>query len=151
GDVSNETEGGQQGQAQAVDQTIQLYLVALEDNGQGGQQVGCGDSLVPVNKTLHTATPLADAVRELLAIKDEHYGQSGLYNSLWKSSVHLDSASISNGVATVKLSGDLTLSGECDNPRVLEQLKATITQFDSVNSATILLNDQPLSEALALQ
>src|SRR5512143_4106309 len=29
-------------------QFVQIYLIGLEDNGQGGPLVGCGDSAIPV-------------------------------------------------------------------------------------------------------
>ena len=116
-----------------------------------GAEIGCGDSVVGVTQKLTTSTPLTDTIRALLAIKDEHYGQSGLYNALWQSDLSLQSATISNGVATIALAGNLKLSGTCDSPRVKEQLTVTATQFESVDSANITLNGQPLDQALSAQ
>ena len=136
--------------AQPVEQNVSLFWVAVGDT-TAGAEIGCGDSLVGVNQKITTSTPLADTIRALLAIKDENYGQSGLYNALWQSDLSLQSASISNGVATIALTGNLRLGGACDNPRVKEQLTVTATQFDSVDSANITLNGQPLDQALSAQ
>ncbi len=133
---------------QPVEQTVKLYLVAIGDT-QAGTEIGCGDSLVGVTKQLTTTTPLTDTLKALLAIKDEYYGQSGLYNALWQSNVVLDSVAITNGVATIALSGDLQLGGTCDSPRVKGQLTAIATQFSTVTSANITLNGQPLDQALS--
>jgi spore germination protein GerM len=134
--------------AEAVSQKVSLYHVAIGDT-QAGPEIGCGDSLVGVTKQLTTVRPLTDSIKALLALDDEYYGESGLYNALWQSNLRLDSASISNGVATIALSGDLRLGGTCDSPRVKAQLEATATQFASVNSVTITVNGQPLDQALS--
>ena len=136
--------------AQPVEQSVSLFLVAVGDT-TAGAEIGCGDSLVGVTQKLTTSTPLADTIRALLAIKDEHYGQTGLYNALWQSDLSLQSATISNGVATIALTGNLRLGGTCDSPRVKEQLTVTATQFESVDSANITLNGQPLDQALSAQ
>lgn len=131
-----------------VRQDVELFLVALNDT-TSGPEIGCGDSLVGVVKNITTTQPLTESIKQLLAIKDERYGQSGLYNALWQSDLQLQSASIENGKASVALTGQLKLSGTCDSPRVKEQLTATITQFDSVNSAEVTINGQSLDQALS--
>jgi hypothetical protein len=52
----------------------------LEDGGQAGQEVGCGDSAVPVQVVVpHTQGVLRAALEALLSIQDQYYGESGLY------------------------------------------------------------------------
>ena len=63
----------------------------------------------------------------------------------------MDSLSISNGVASVALSGSLKLGGECDNPRVQAQLEQTVLQFPTVTQAEITINGKPLKDALSLK
>lgn len=129
-----------------------IYLVALGDEGQSGQPIGCGDSLVPVEVTFPpTAAPLTAALQRLFAIDDQFYGQSGLYNALYQSSLSLDSASVDNGTATINLSGQLQLGGVCDNPRVEAQIKETARQFSTVNEVVVYLNGQRLEDVLSEQ
>ena len=43
------------------------------------------------------------------------------------------------------------LGGVCDNPRVVDQITWTATQFDTVDSVAITLNGAPIEEALSLR
>ncbi len=131
---------------------VKIYLIAIGDNGQSGPLIGCGDSAVAVQVPIQS-TPgvLKAAYQALLAIKSRDYGQSGLYNALYQSNLTLDSAKIENGLATIHLSGSLTLGGECDNPRVKAQLEQTALQFSTVQSVAIFVNDKPLDQVLSLK
>jgi len=130
----------------------QIYLIALEDAGQAGQEIGCGDSIVPVEVEIEpTIAPLRAALEELLAVDDEYYGQSGLYNALYRSDLQVQGIDIVNGEAIIDLSGELLLGGACDNPRVEAQLAQTALQFSTVNAVTIRLNGTPLAEFLSGQ
>lgn len=131
---------------------VEIFLIAMEDNGQSGVQVGCGDSAIAVQvETPPTQAVLTAALTALLSVKDQYYGQSGLYNALYQSDLQVDSVNISNGTATVYLTGTLILGGECDNPRVQAQLEQTVLQFPSVNQADIFINGKPLKDALSLK
>ncbi len=131
-------------------QTVDIYLIALGDNGQAGVQVGCGDSAVPVPVQIPaTQAVLRAALEQLLSLKEQYYGQSGLYNALYQSNLSVESAAIANGAATVYLTGTLTLGGECDDPRAQAQLMQTVTQFRTVHSALIYVNGVPLQDALS--
>ncbi len=122
-----------------------LYFVALDDNGDSGKAIGCGDSLVPVATT---ATNLEDALKALFALKDKNYGQSGLYHSLADSSLKVDQIT-AGAVPSVALSGVVSLGGTCDTPRFQEQIEATVRQFTGFETATITLNGKPLADALS--
>ncbi len=128
---------------------VKIFLIALEDNGKSGPAVGCGDSAVGVNRVVApTNAPLKAALNELLSLHERDYGQSGLYNALHRSDLTLQSATISNGKATIKLTGKLKMGGECDDPRVEAQLTQTALQFSTVSSVEIFVNDTPLKNLL---
>ena len=131
---------------------VKIFLIAVNDNGRTGAPVGCGDSAVPAQVEITpTAGTLKAALTALLSTKDQFYGQSGLYNALYRSNLQLESASIVNGIASVYLSGALTMGGECDTPRVQAQLEQTILQFPSVTEAAIFVNGKPLQDVLSLK
>ncbi|NDJ86191.1 MAG: LysM peptidoglycan-binding domain-containing protein [Chloroflexi bacterium] len=130
------------------DQT-QIYLVALGDAGRSGMEIGCGDSLVPVIDDIRpTIAPLTAALGELLAIDTRTYGQSGLYNALYRSNLIVDGIDIQNGEAIIALSGDVSIGGVCDVPRIEQQLRQTALQYDTIDEVTISINGQPLAEAI---
>jgi hypothetical protein len=129
-----------------------IHLVALGDNGAGGPLVGCGDSVIPVIVDIEpTAGVMTAAFSRLLSLKEQFYGESGLYNALYQSSLTLDGINILNRVATVSLSGQLMLGGTCDAPRVQAQLEQTALQYTTVDAVNILLNGAPLADALSQQ
>lgn len=129
---------------------IKLFFVAINDNGKSGKKIGCDDSLVTVNRPIpSTSTPLTAAYKELLGLRDQNYGQSGLYNALYQSSLKFAGASISDAKATVNLTGTLKLGGVCDNPRVAAQLEQVALQFATVQQVVILVNGVPLDKLLS--
>lgn len=130
----------------------QIFLIALEDNGQSSDMIGCNDSVVPVVVEFEpTVAPLTAVLEQLLALDEEFYGQSGLYNVFHQSNLAVASVDIEAGEAIVQLTGMLNLGGVCDNPRVKAQLEQTALQFDTIDSATFYLNDEPLSAVLSEQ
>ena len=117
----------------------------MNDNGDSGKAIGCGDSLVPVATT---GVTLEETLKALFALKDQNYGQSGLYNALYASNLKAD-AIVSGSNASVALSGSTSLGGVCDMPRFQEQIEATVRQFSGFETAAITLNGKPLAEALS--
>lgn len=135
-----------------VAHTVQIFLIAVDDNGQSGSLVGCGDSAVSVQvQTPPTSQVLQAALEALLSMKDQFYGQSGLYNALYQSDLKVDSIKIVAGKASVYLSGTLLMGGECDTPRVQAQLEQTVLQFPTVTEADIFINGKPLADVLSLK
>ena len=129
--------------------TVQIFLIAMDDNGQTGIPVGCGDSAVSVQVEIPpTQGVLKAALVALLSVRDQYYGQSGLYNALYQSDLQVESVSIDGGMASVYLTGSLTMGGECDAPRVQAQLEQTIRQFPSITDVAIYINGQPLADLL---
>ncbi len=134
----------------AIPQTVNIYLIALSDNGRTGAQVGCGDSVVPVPVQIgQTQGVLRAALEQLLSIHQPDYGPSGLYNALSQSDLSVAEITIENGVATIHLNGALTIGGVCDAPRVQAQLEQTALQFSTVQSAQFYINGVPLQDALS--
>ena len=134
----------------AAQQTVKVFLIALEDNGQSGTLVGCGDSAIPVTVTIpRTQGVLRAALKKLLSIKQQSYGESGLYNALYQSDLQLKSVTIDQGKAIIHLTGTLMLGGVCDNPRVKAQIEQTALQFSTVSDVAVFINDTPLEEVLS--
>lgn len=126
---------------------VKIYLVAVGDDGKTGSKIGCGDSLVAVTKDIQETTkPLEAAIKELLALTNRDYGQSGLMTALYQSTLQVKSVSVDKGVANIKLSGTILSGGTCDDPRIVAQLKNTASQFSSVKSVNITVNDVPLDQ-----
>lgn len=134
-----------------------LTFIAMGDDGARGDEIGCGDSAVAVPYTTTTIAPLGEVYRAELAAhgtrdeRGEHYDDTDLYNALYRSELHYSGADISGGHATVDLTGDLEMGGECDIPRVRTQLTAPALQFDNVDSVSVRINDQDLDELLSLK
>jgi spore germination protein GerM len=139
-------------QASSTPQMVKIYLIALEDNGQSGPQVGCGDSAVAVQVPISpTKEVLKAAMESLISLKTQYYGQSGLYNALYQSDLRLDGVNIKDGVAIINLSGSLQIGGECDSPRVEAQINQTALQFATVKDVSVSLNGRRLQDALSLK
>ena len=130
-----------------------IYLIAIEDKGTTGKKLDTGDSVVPVEVDLkkQNENTLEEVLNELLSIKEQYYGESGLYNALYQSNLTVESAEIKDGVAEIHLSGNFTLGGVMDNPRVKAQIEETAKQFDEVKSVKIYLGDKTIDDALSLK
>jgi hypothetical protein len=133
-------------------QTIQIYLIAIADNGISGKKIGCDDSVVPVIVEIpQTKAVLQTAMDQLLQLKSIYYGESGLYNALYQSDLQVEKITLKNGNAEIYLTGSMMIGGECDNPRVEAQLNETALQFSTVKTVTIYINGILLKDALSLK
>ncbi|MCB8987805.1 MAG: GerMN domain-containing protein [Ardenticatenaceae bacterium] len=138
GDVVAEGENGRVEQAT-------IYLIALQDAAEGGPLLDCHASTVPVNIDIEpTITPLTDALKRLLSLDQQYYGESGFYNPLYQSDLTLQDVVIEDQTATIYLSGDLQLNSVCDGAWVQGQVENTARQYTAVDSVFILLNGLPL-------
>lgn len=130
-------------------QRVQIFLIALHDNGRNGRRVGCSDSVVPVTAMIDPGQPPVEgALRALLGLDREALGGPELTNPLFRSRLRLEGVEIWNGRAEVHLGGTLRVSGICDPPRIRAQLTETALQFDEVGEVVLYLNGRPLDEAL---
>lgn len=134
----------------AAEQTVKIVLIALEDNGQSGTLVGCGDSAIPITVTIpRTQGVLRAALEKLLSAKQQFYGESGYYNALYQSDLQLESVTIEQGKAIIHLTGTVMLGGVCDAPRLEAQIEQTALQFSTVSDVAVFVNDTPLEEVLS--
>lgn len=134
------------------DQTVTIFLVAIEDNGISGIKIGCDDSLIPVEvivKSDHESP--WNALSALLDLDEVYFGESGLYNALHQSRLEIRSYEINAGKAKVYLEGELMLGGVCDTPRVEEQILATILQDGQIDEVEVYINGVLLQDVLSLQ
>jgi hypothetical protein len=124
---------------------VKVFLVALDDKGRRGRKIGCDDSLVPVTRMVARET-LRAAVEELLSLPREYEG--GLGNYWAGEDLRVQSATLSRGVATIRIKGTLPVAGVCDEPRIEEQIKATARQFRGVRGVRVFLNGRRLADAI---
>jgi hypothetical protein len=136
----------------AAEQFVKIVLIDLEDNGQSGTLVGCGDSAIPINVTIpRTQGVLRAALEKLLSAKQQVYGESGYYNALYQSDLQVSKVVIEQGKAIIHLTGSIMLGGTCDAPRVEAQIEQTALQFSTVSDVAVFVNDVPLEEVLSTQ
>jgi hypothetical protein len=127
-------------------------MIAIGDNGVSGKKIGCGDSVIGVIVPLgDPAAPLRSVLEKLLGGESQYYGQSGLYNALFRSDLVLKLVTIKDGVADIYLTGSLTLGGVCDNPRVQAQFEETALQFSTVNKVNVYINNVNLLDLLSMK
>lgn len=136
----------------ATEQNVKIVLIALEDNGQSGTLVGCGDSAIPINVTIPpTQGVLRAALEKLFSAKQQFYGESGYYNALYQSDLDVAGVTIEQGKATIRLTGTIMLGGACDAPRVQAQIEQTALQFSTVSDVAVFVNEIPLEDVLSTQ
>lgn len=127
------------------EQSVNIYLVALEGSNLSGKTIGCNDILVPISKNvLVEKSALESALNELLSIKKE----GELLNFVKGPGLSLINVSIAEGIADIYLKGDFNISGACDIPRIHEQLNETAKQFPYLKKINIFINFQTLKEYL---
>jgi spore germination protein GerM len=133
-----------QGQEVALFNSVKIALIYTEVNGD----IGCGDSVVMVSRDIEpTTAPLIASIKELLTVGYEDVTE--YYNALAISTLEVDKITLSGGLATINLSGELLTGGICDNPRVMAQLETTAFQFPTVTNVDIFINGETLDEALS--
>jgi hypothetical protein len=132
---------------------IKIFLIALNDNGATGKKIGCNDSLVPVQVQIDpTLAVLKASLTKLFQqYGQRYYGSSGLYNSLYKSNLSIDSLNIVNREAIIMLKGSLNLGGVCDDPRAKAQLEEIALQFNTIDRVSVFINGVPLNQLLSGQ
>ena len=134
------------------EQLVKIFLIALEDNGQAGTLVGCGDSAIPVTVTVPpTQGILRAALEKLFSAKQQFYGESGYYNALYQSDLQVAGVTIEQEKAIIHLTGSVMLGGVCDAPRVEAQIEQTALQFSTVKDVAVFINDVPLEDVLSLK
>lgn len=139
-----------QQQGQMVDK-VKIFFIALNDNGKSGKKIGCGDSVVGVERKITpTQEPLKAALEELFLFNNQQiYDQTDLNNALNQSDLKLQNVSINKGgIATVNLVGTQAFSGACEDLRIIAQIKETTLQFSSITDVSIFINGYPIKQLL---
>jgi len=141
--------GATRGELPSGAREVKVYLVALEDDGKAGRRIGCGDSLVPVTRTVNAqgGAVLKAALEELLAVPHEYDGR---LRNFWRGdNLRVGGVSLRNGLATVRITGEGPfIAGVCDAPRITEQIRATARQFPGVRRVAVFVNGRTLESAL---
>jgi hypothetical protein len=129
---------------------VRVFMVAVGDHGQAGPGIGCGDSMIAIDREIApTNTPLTAAISELLSIKEPTYAGTGLQNALYASNLKVDGVSIEpGGAAIIYLSGTVSLAGECEAPRFEAQIVYTAKQFESVSAVAVYINGTAMHAAV---
>ena len=131
-----------------------IYIYFIQ-TGTGGN-VGCGDSLVPVQTNLGTTDDTIKNVQlalgQLFLYHTQTFGE--LYNPLYASKLSVAGVDYSGtGRVVVDLSGEIGKTGEsCDSGRILAMLQATIRQFRGVlGNPEINLNGSGIKNFLKMK
>jgi hypothetical protein len=109
-----------------------------------------GDSLVPVEIEIPAQENVEGRIAATLEVLFQ-FEHETLHNE-WTAgdtNVAVENVTITDGLATVNLSGEVIPVGDLSAPRMEAQLEYTAMQFDEVDSAIGLLNGGPLTEPLA--
>jgi hypothetical protein len=124
-----------------------IYLIAVDDGGEVDKLVGCNDSVVPVEVEIEpTIAPLTAALEALLSVESRSYGESELYNALYRSDLRVVSVDIDERTAIIRLSGSVQLGGVCDTPRVQAQIRQTALQFRTVDAVNVTIDGRSLDD-----
>jgi hypothetical protein len=142
--------GGATVATEAPGETVNIYLIAVGDNGASGPPAGCGDSLVAVPRTIpaQASDPerITAALNELLDIDTDSV--DGYSNVLAPSRLEVNSVEIEGGTARVALSGDLRIGEDCNASRIEAQLEGTIAQFAGITAVEVTINGERLEDVL---
>jgi spore germination protein GerM len=134
----------------APTQKVKIYLVALGDAGKLGPKFGCDDSLVAVSRSIApTTAPLTAAINQLLATPRTYAPDKRLSNNWFGPGLKLKSASVQNGLATLRFDGHVAIAGVCDTPRIEKQIEATALQFKNVKKVRVFVGNETLSESIS--
>lgn len=113
--------------------TVTLHFMAAEEAVEGSTEVGCGESMVPVEVTIASGSAreeLQATVEQLLAAEDRE-GLSNAARGVFTASVREEGDAL-----VLDLQGKPEFAGICGVPRLKAPLEATVRPF----GATITLN-----------
>ena len=128
----------------------QIFFILRNDNGESGDLVGCGDSLIGQDlPTTLANTTMQDALTAQLAVRDEQVGDQGLYNPLSRCDLTVESVEqADDGTVTVNMSGTVMGGTICDQIRMRAQIAQCLWQFGGVTDIELFVNNQDFQTAL---
>ncbi len=123
----------------------------MEDNGKSTNsiQVGCGDSVVPVDSTVgyqydktNAVASVNAALTNLFSMTADQFKAQNLQNTLaaTNSLLTIKSVEKNSNNLTVHINGKFSFGGACDMPRVKAQVEETIKKAALGNTFTIDYN-----------
>jgi hypothetical protein len=125
-----------------------IYLVDVGNQRELEAAFGCDDSLweleIPIPVLDTTEARIVAVLQPLIALDESVLEQIGASSAVTGADLVVTGVQIDNGHARVDLEGEFALGGVCDNPRVEEQLRATVLQFDDVDEVTFYLNGEDI-------
>ena len=127
---------------------IALDGTPADEKHKSKQLIGCDDKIIEMK--LEGIFTSDEILNKLFEFRD-YDNEFGYYNvfehsqKLFAESVIIDQ----NGLATVKLSGDLLISGMCDVPRVTAQIETTLRQIEGVEGVKIYINGENVDDFLS--
>lgn len=131
------------------EESVQIYLVALEGSKLNGKTIGCNDKLVSVErKVIVERSPIEAAINQLMLEKPAEVEE--LKNFVKGPQLLLVQVTIAAGVADVYLTGDFDISTVCDISRIQEQLYETTAQFTDLKKVNFFINNQTLENYLTI-
>lgn len=126
---------------------VNLYFVALNDNGKSGFGIDCGDSIIAVPYTISsTVEPLQAVIEKEFSIKNQYYSGTNLYNPFYLSNLSVVELRLRKKILTIRLSGDFSVNGKCDYERIKGVLLQTSTQFEGIGNIEIIINDKNITD-----
>lgn len=96
------------------------------------EKFGCLDRIgyVRVSRESDSGDIVRDALNTLFAVPEPTVGGSVMLNSLWESELSVAQIRSTDGATTeVWLEGELVSPGTCADPRIKEQVEATVRQY----------------------
>ena len=134
------------------DHDVSVILIAQMPKDGNARDIGCGNTTKPmIQKSTFQGDPVEDALKVLLGLTKAGYENGELYNALYQSNLKVQSVETKNDVVTVKLTGKIKLSLECDIPRVKEQLVGTIKAASNAKKIVVFVNDKSLDDTVSLK
>lgn len=129
--------------------TVQIALLDYAASGDrftkesGGERRGC-DRVVMVDRNVpRTQATLTAAMNELFSLDEFEVDGWQHFIAETNETLSFDRATVSDGLASVYLSGELSgLGGTCDDPRAMIQIEETALQFSTVDSVAIYLDGE---------
>lgn len=122
-----------------------FYLVDLGGKGTTGKEIGCGDKLVQVKRTISPAdasesSMIAGTLNELFSLKQSDLDELKLYSAFMQSRLKLIGVSVDGTTATIRMTGTVQLGGVCDAPRFKGQIEETVRMFSGIKKIKVVLN-----------
>lgn len=115
--------------------SIVVFLTAEKADYEGKDaymEFGCESLLVPVKRDLtKTQSDLAEALVQLITIKQNAYADQGLRNAIAPSAPTIKLANIHYDGKTrvISFEGSFTSSGACEDPRIKAQIEETVKLY----------------------